>query len=93
MLFLILTLIILGTVIRPVRPLADVGRWGRWFQIASYRHGTVAHLTPIRETYHTEDETGDCICKPKAGPYPLRSGQTGTLFVHRIMANDKPRAS
>ena len=60
-----------------------------WFQIASYRNGTVAHLTPVRGRFHAEDEYGDCACNPRSGPYPLDNGRTGVLYVHRII----PRSS
>ena len=54
-----------------------------WFQISSYRNGMVAHLTPVRERLHAEDEFGECACNPRSGPYPLDDGRTGVLYVHR----------
>ena len=57
-----------------------------WFQIASYRNGPVAHLTPIRGRTHAEDEHGECACKPRSGPYPLGNGRMGVLYVHRSIS-------
>jgi hypothetical protein len=57
-----------------------------WFQIASYRNGTVAHLTPVRGRAHAEDEYGECVCNPRSGPYPLGNGRTGVLYVHRSIS-------
>lgn len=57
-----------------------------WFQIASYRNGTIAHLTPVRDRLHAEDEYGDCACRPRSGPYPLDNGRTGVLYVHRTIS-------
>ncbi|HEU5486404.1 MAG TPA: hypothetical protein VFU98_15955 [Microlunatus sp.] len=62
-----------------------------WFQIASYRNGTVAHLTPIRDRLHAEDEYGECVCKPRPGPYPLGNGRTGVLYVHRTISRSPYR--
>lgn len=54
-----------------------------WFQIASYRNGTVAHLTPVRDRLHAEDEYGDCACNPRSGSYPMGNGRSGVLYVHQ----------
>ena len=43
----------------------------------------VAHLTPVRDRVHAEDEFGECACNPRSGPYPLDDGRTGVLYVHR----------
>ncbi|HET9648913.1 MAG TPA: hypothetical protein VFP34_11880 [Microlunatus sp.] len=85
----ILTLIIIGTLFRP--PPRTTGEALDRFQIASYRRGTIAHLTPVDEDDHTEDEHGECSCNPQAGPYPLNNGRTGILYVHRLIANDNDR--
>ena len=58
-----------------------------WFQVASYRHGTVSHLVPMLDGDHAEDEVGDCPCGPRPGAYPMGNGSTGILFLHRPHAH------
>jgi hypothetical protein len=85
---LLLTIVLLLCLLRAIVP-----RSGRradslsagWFQIASYRNGTVAHLTPVRDRFHAEDDYGDRACNPRSGPYPLDNGHSGVLYVHRII--------
>ena len=89
MLVTILTLIVIGTLFRPASQ--SSGAALDRFRIASYRRGTVAHLTPIHEDEHTEDEHGECFCNPHAGRYPLNNGRTGTFYVHRLIADDNDR--
>ena len=78
----VLLLCLLGAIVPLSRRRAESLTAG-WFQISSYRNGMVAHLTPVRERLHAEDEFGECACNPRSGPYPLDDGRTGVLYVHR----------
>lgn len=77
---LMVILVCLGALVPRVR--LDSGS-AVWFQMASYRHGTVSHLVPMLDGDHTEDEVGDCPCGPRPGAYPMGNGSTGILFLHR----------
>ena len=81
----LLLLCMLGTIVPRSGRRADSTPAG-WFQIASYRNGTVAHLTPVRGRIHAEDEYGECACNPRSGPYPLDNGRMGVLYVHRSVS-------
>jgi hypothetical protein len=85
---IVLLLCILGAIVPRSARRADSLPAG-WFQIASYRNGTVAHLTPVRDRLHAEDEYGECHCNPRSGPFPLGNGRTGVLYVHRTVG--RPR--
>ena len=85
LLAILLLLCVLGAIVPRSGRRADSLPAG-WFQIASYRNGTVSHLTPIRGQIHAEDEYGECSCKPRQGPYQLDNGRTGVLYIHRSIA-------
>jgi hypothetical protein len=82
---ILLLLCVLGAIVPRSGRRADSLPAG-WFQIASYRNGTVAHLTPVRDRLHAEDEYGECACSPRSGPFPLGDGRTGVLYVHRSIS-------
>jgi hypothetical protein len=78
----VLLLCLMGAIVPLSRRRAESLPAG-WFQISSYRNGMVAHLTPVRDRTHAEDEFGECACNPRSGPYPLDDGRIGVLYVHR----------
>ncbi len=82
---IVLLLCLLGAIVPRSGGRADRPPGG-WFQMFSYRNGTIAHLTPVRDRAHAEDEYGECACNPRSGPYPLDDGRTGVLYVHRTIS-------
>lgn len=62
---------------------------GPSYQLATYHHGRVTHLTPVRDLVHAEDESGACRCRPHSGRYPMPDGPSGLFYVHRTLRRDR----
>lgn len=65
------------------RPTRSDRRPASWYHLATYQDGRFAHLTPMRDGHHFEDEAGDCGCNPRAAAYRTREGRQGIFYVHR----------